>query len=78
MCTQTNAYILGEDYLLPGDDWGGHSLHLTGKEYLSPSDVVNISRWHEDHRSWEKTKNNPLPWLVGSPTLASEGLQEAL
>jgi hypothetical protein len=61
-CTQTNVYILGEDYLLPGDDRGGHSLHLTGKEYLSPSDIVNISRGHEDHGSW-KTKEQPCDGL---------------
>lgn len=54
--TQTNVDMLGENYLLPGDDRGGHSLYLTRKEHLSPSDIVNISRWHKDHRSWEKTK----------------------
>lgn len=63
-CTQANVYIFEEDYLLPGDDGGGHSLHLTGKEHLSPSDIVNISRGHEDHRSWEKTKEQAFT-LVG-------------
>ena len=69
--TQTNACILGEGYLLPGDDRGGHSLHLTGKEYLSPSDIVNVSRGHEDHRSWEKTKGQPF-------TLAGQELSPGL
>lgn len=58
--TQTNVDVLGENYLLPGDDRGGHSLYLTRKEHLSPSDIVNISRWHKDHRSWEKTKEQPF------------------
>lgn len=66
MCVQRNVCILGEDYLLPGDDWGRHSLHLTGKEYLSPSDIVNISRRHEDHRSWRRQRATLYPGWSGA------------
>lgn len=68
--------VLGYKYLLPRDDWGRHSPHLTGQVHLCPGDVVNTPGWNDDHRSWEKTREHNF--TLPGPKHPTSGVQSLL